>query len=561
MISFAGCVPLFDRMPRTSTVQNPELAQDPQFRSVARSADRGAVDWMAWLLPGFALCCWALAIRHLSPEWAVNEQYHFGWLVPVLTAYLVKVRLEWYPAPNPPRTTWFSNTALAALAVASILIMPVREANLDWRLVEWWLVGVAIASTLVCFWQAGGWKWVLHFSFPVLFFLIAVPLPRNLEYPWMDKLMLNNARLSVEFLHWVGVEAAARGNLIQLPAGTLGVDEACSGIRSLQSTLMLSLFLGEILALSWARRAILLGAGLGWALVTNVGRTTLLGLVADRDGIAAVDQWHDMAGFSVLALCAVTVALTAWLLRPTSPARQEAKLSHEEISFRSLEARLRPVALVGGICIGSLAVGLGLNKLWFDSHERSLTEVTSWELRLPTAQPQFQDVPIPPQTRKLLNFDDGYGGSWQDAAGSKYQAYYFRWEAGRNAGQTARPHDPRACLGAMGMELSEVLPSVTFAKGDLMLSFDAFHFVDRGRDLFVFNCLTEDVRTSDGPRALLETNSPSLRIAAAIAGRRQMGQRRVEVAMWDVRDAASATEKFRALLNGHIQFDRQPERL
>jgi len=514
-------------------------------------------DWSAWLLPGFAFACWALAIRHLSAEWTFNEQYHFGWLVPLLAAYLIKVRFESLPERNPPPTAQPANIAMLLLALASILIMPIREANLDWRLVEWALVPVAIAASLVCFWQLGGLPWVRHFSFPLLFFLIAVPLPRNLEYPWMDRLMLTNAHASVEILHWLGVDAQARGNLIQLPTCTLGVEEACSGIRSLQSTLMLSLFLGEILNLRWPRRLILLGAGLGWALITNIGRTTVLAWLASRDGLAAVDRWHDIAGFSVLALSSLTVAGTAWLLHRSS-GRNARPVAAPSIDLSGLVSRFRPSSAIAGISILTLIAGLGLTRLWFDFHARSLTKVADWEFRLPTDQPLFREVPIAPQTQKTLQYNEGYSGLWKDPSGSQWQAYYFRWEAGKNNSQAARPHDPRSCLGGMGMELSAVLPSVNFAKGDVAISFDAFHFLDRGRDLYVFNCLAEDVRSEHDSRKLRQTNSPAERIAAALAGSRQTGQRRVEVAVWGAADATTAADSFRKLLNQQIHLASQP---
>jgi exosortase len=526
----------------------------------AGSGEREHADWRAWLLPIFALACWALLIRHLSAEWTLNEQYQFGWLVPLLTAYLLKVRAERPPTPQPAANTRLADFTLLALAVASALVMPIREANLDWRLVEWSLAAIAIAASLLCFWRAGGWPWARHFAFPLFFFLIAVPLPRNLEYPWMDRLMLNNANVSVELLHWLGADAVAHGNLIQLATGTLGVDEACSGIRSLQSTLMLSLFLGEILALSWLRRAVLLGAGLGWALVTNIGRTTFLGIQAARDGLGAVDRWHDIAGFSVLALCAVTVSATAWLLHRTLRRRDSAP---REVPFAlgDFVARLRPAAAFGGVALAVLVAGLVFTKVWFDYHARSFALVTDWEFRLPAQRAAFREEAIPPRTRKILNYDEGYTGKWTGDARERWQAFYFRWLPGRTVTQSSRVHDPRICLGRAGMELVNTLPPVTFERGDVALAFDSYHFRDGGQDLFVFNCLAEDVRSATGLRRALEQNSPRERLAAALAGRRQAGQRRVQVAVWDTTDPAHAAQEFHHLLESQIALaDRTAQR-
>lgn len=530
------------------------VGDDPRsVRGVAPMAQTG-IGWTAWMLPVFAVACWLLAIRHLSAEWASNEQYHFGWLVPVLTAYLIKVRFEHTPIPQPPQIRWVTSLAVTMLAMLSVLVMPVREANLDWRLIEWLLVPIAIGASLLCFWQFGGRPWVVHFAFPLLFFLIAVPIPRNFEYPWMDRLMIQNTHASVELLHWMGVEAVARGNLIQLQTGTLGVDEACSGIRSLQSTLMLSLFLGELFALPWLRRLLLLGAGWCGALLANVVRTTFLATQAARDGIAAVDRWHDIAGFAVLGLCAAAVGATAWLLARTRRSPSPAPAAPASLRLSDFAVRFRPVAFAGGAAVALLVAGGFGMKAWFNFRSRSLTVVPDWEFQLPSSYKAFREEPIAPRTRKILNYDEGITGKWIGPSNDQWQAFYFRWVPGRNATQSSRVHDPRICLGRAGMELIAELPPVRFERDEVGLVFDAYHFRDGAQDLFVFNCLAEDVRAAGGLRRTLETNSPAERIAAALAGRRQAGQRRVEVAVWNSTDSASAAQEFTRLLEAQIRL-------
>ena len=109
--------------------------------------------------------------------------------------------------------------------------------------------------------------------------------------------------------------------------GTLGVEEACSGIRSLQSTLMMAWFLGELYHLRFATRGTLLACGVAFALFTNSLRTVFLSTLAARSGLAAAHGWHDTAGF--LALGANLVLLFFLTIRfsahqnkpPRAPAR------------------------------------------------------------------------------------------------------------------------------------------------------------------------------------------------------------------------------------------------
>ena len=518
----------------------------------ARKTPAEADGWRAWLLPAFILACWTLAIRHLASDWTLNEQYHYGWLVPLLALYLVKVRFEQCPAPAPSQSR--AGFLLLLVALASFLSMPLREANMEWRSMGWWLAGLAATATLLGFWQTGGSRWLRHFIFPVLFFFTAVPLFRGIEENTMHWLMQRNATLSVEVLHWLGVDGHAKGNLITLPAGTLGVDEACSGIRSLQGTLMLTLFLGEILALSLPRRTALLMSGVFWALITNVFRTVWLGWIANRDGLHTMENWHDSAGYTVLAMCSAFVGATAWLLHRPAPPRPIA--SAAPIDLAAIARRFREIAAPCAAGLGILLAGLVFTEVWFRIHEREDTPLPPWRFLLPSELPAFQITPITPRVRAELRFDEGCGGHWKDDAGLRWQALYFHWKPGRNAAQTAGVHDPRACLAAVGMEEIATLPRLEITRGDLRLPVDAYHFRDGAQDVFVFNCLIEDVRRGEAQTRVREDNTIASRFAAAFAGKRHRGQRRIEAAVWGTRDAATAEASFRKLIDARIQVEK-----
>jgi exosortase len=501
-------------------------------------------------MPAFVAACWALAVRHLATDWSFYEQYHYGWLVPLLALYLAKMRAEHLPRPGSAPRAGTAAAAIVALAVAAALSLPLREANTEWRTLGWWFSGLAVAATALGLWQLGGREWPRHFAFPLLFFFTAVPIFRQVEEPVMSWLMQRNATVSVEVLRWFGVAAEARGNLIALSGGTLGVDQACSGIRSLQGTLMLTLFLGEFLALKWPRRVVLLGAGFGFALLTNVVRTVALGFVAARDGLRAVDSWHDPAGYAVLAVCSVLVAATAWLLARGRSAGAAGELALDFPKMAERSRRLAAPALVGLAVLAAAAVA---TEVWFRMHERSaVTPLVAWRFQLPKQQPGFEESPIPTRTRADLRCDIGYAGRWHDEAARRWQAFYFQWWPGKNAVQTVAVHDPRRCLAAVGMKGGDELPRVEFARGEIRLAFDAFEFLDGTQPVFVFNCLAEDVRRGEAHRSVREDNTIASRFSAALAGKRHLGQRRLEVAVWGAADAADARAAFLELLDRQL---------
>ena len=311
---------------------------------------------------------------------------------------------------------------------------------------------------------------------------------------------------------------------------------------------MLTLFLGEILSFTWTRRIALLLAGAAWALVTNVARTAVLGWIADRQGMVAMEASHDTAGYTVLVICSLLVGATAWLLH-----RSVAAAPSTRVDSAGIAQRLRELATPAAACIAILIAGLFLTETWFRLHERSDIPLAPWRFRLPIDRPGFERTTIAPTIRADLRFDEGYGGKWRDESGLRWQALYFRWLPGRNSAQTVGVHDPRACLAAVGMKEVTTLSALDLSRGGIPLPVDAYHFLDGPHDVFVFNCLAEDVRRGESQTRVREDNSISSRFVAALAGKRHRGQRRLEVAVWGTSDANVANAALRKLMDSQIQ--------
>jgi exosortase/archaeosortase family protein len=110
--------------------------------------------------------------------------------------------------------------------------------------------------------------------------------------------------------HRWGIPALRLGNVIEVGTGLIGIEEACSGVRSLQATLMVSLFLGELYAFKIRPRILLVAAGALFAFFCNLVRTALLVWIGARNGTKAIEAWHDPAGLTILFVC----LLGLWLL-------------------------------------------------------------------------------------------------------------------------------------------------------------------------------------------------------------------------------------------------------
>ena len=491
---------------------------------------------MALLVVGLA---WFAVIRMVWNDWRIDPQYSYGVLVPLLVLGLLMKRWEERPVPlllgRGPRIIIGALILMSAMLLA--LLIPMSEANPDWRPLGGAAALAAIVITLCLITLEGGLPWLKHFAFPVLFFLIAVPWPRNLEQSMMSFLMSWNATTTVEILHWLGYEAVRQGNLIVIPAGVLGVEEACSGVRSLQSGLMVALFFGEIFRLTLPRRFFLLFAALLAALLGNILRSSFLGILASRQGMAAIPEWHDSAGMAVLLLTIVIIFGIAFFWRcPVRSSQQHGERQHgaAPIGMGNPSLTLLSAALL------LLAVTMLLTEAWFRIHDLPSGDNWGWQIEPRTKAVGVSQVTVPPATLRMLFYPRGFSEKWMGASGEVGQVFFFEWPAGRTALQSVQIHSPDVCLVSMGMHLEKPLADVNIGSGTSGgLPLHAWLFTQNGRPVYVFHSILEE----DGRRmgeTIATDQATTSRLDNLRLGKRNRGQRMIEIAFWNLHDESEA---------------------
>jgi exosortase len=568
------------------------------------------------------LALWFVLCRQLSGEWSVNEQYSYGWFVPFFALFLFWLRWEGRPeresrkekvehaepgcrrvdgtAARVAVSEWDrvnqSRKRAIAIGVAALLVLfPVRlfeVANPDWRPVDWIHASAVITITFVVLYLAGGWAWTKHFSFSVLFFFVAVPWISPIEQPIVQGLMRTVAAVATEALSLCGIPAQLEGSLIRVSSGLVGVNEACSGVRSLQTSLMIGLLFGELKRLSVGKRVALVLGAIAIAIVANFGRAFFLVWVAATRGISAVSEWHDFAGYTIVAVVFCGSLLLATILNRNKVESRKSKVESkmepagteghgqsqkgERAGASESKQRKRTTTFstfyfpISFVWLFAVEIGV---EAWYRIHERGLVAREHWSARWPEAAKDFREIHIDETTRRILRFDQGRGAMWRipdsvsgdvvfagpDAQRSAASAllYFFRWRAGSNSALLANSHRPDVCLpatgwrpiGDYGIHSYQVSPKLSlpfrhfvFAQGTPAAGVNANLF--QQRFAHAFYCLREDrVRneSEQSPAQEQFAQEPSEwsrreRLNLVVQGRRHLGQQVMEFVLLTPQD-------------------------
>jgi exosortase/archaeosortase family protein len=399
------------------------------------------------------------------------------------------------------------------------------------------------------------------------------------------------ARVAAETAMLLGIPAQVEGNLIRVSTGLVGVNEACSGIRSLQTSLMIGLLFGELKRLSVLRRLLLVAGAVGIALLANFVRAVFLVGVAATENVSEVTRWHDIAGYTIVALVFIGTMGLAYLLGKSKVRSQKSESAiRDEFTRRGGQSAIGGSYFIFALCwLLFVEIGTGA---WYRLHERNLISGIRWNVQWPEHTANFHKLKIDEEIRSVLRFDEGQGAAWTLTSLPKAFAtpvnhpsqnviacylYVFRWEPGRNSALLANLHRPDVCLPASGWSQVADDGVRNFRVSDSFeLPFRHFEFQRTFQDAapqtaHAFYSLSED--RALGPSASRQgANLPSMsgsrsewtraeRLRTVLEGRRHLGQQVIEAIFISSEpfSAADAESHLRDLVREVVVL-REPEK-
>ncbi len=490
------------------------------------------------------LVLWAGLIRSLSAFWSTNPQYAYGWTVPALAVFLLWECWNTRPSAAPPVRRSPALIIAALLAAGILPVYLLLEATPDWRFAHWAFAIQVVGLSLCAVHLVGGRPWLLHFGFSIAFIFVAVPWPMKVEQWLVHTFTGWVSSLTVGGLNLCGVPAIQQGNVIEISTGRVGVEDACSGLRSFQSTIMAALFLGQLWTFALRSRLILLGAGVVFAFFCNVVRALILSFVAEKQGVGAIEHWHDPAGFTILGVCFVGLLGLALWLRPS----HGRALSPAEVA----PPQNLPAAFIVSLAAWIAIVAVG-TEMWYRSAPPP--NAAWWRIAWPEKQPAFAEIPITPAVKDMA-FDIGRQAHWRENDGTTWTMFHFRWLPGLATTRiAARWHNPDICLVAAGFRRVDEYQPAIIRKGDIELFFRTYRFDVQEQRTYVFFCIWEDRRDPGEELRAPDEWNPASRVRAVLQRRRNLGQQVLEIAISGVPDEKAARAAFEKRITDFVQPD------
>ena len=257
-----------------------------------------SIGWQGFLLVGVVLALYAPILSRLVAQWYNDADYSHGFLVPLLSGYLIwRQRDELAKIPRRP-SFWGMIVVLLSLGVLFL-----GSLGAELFLSRSSLVGV-ICGLVIYF---HGWAMLKKLIFPIAFLMFAIPLPALIYNEIVFPLQFIASTFATRTLELLNLFPIMReGNVLVIPEMRLEVVEACSGIRSLMSLLALAAGYGYLAERSNLVRWFMFFAMIPLAIISNGTRVMITALMAHYIGPRAAEGFmHEFSGWVIFVVATV----------------------------------------------------------------------------------------------------------------------------------------------------------------------------------------------------------------------------------------------------------------
>ena len=322
----------------------------------------GSAKWIDILFAAAALAHVPIGFEYYRRMWSVGH-YQFFPLLFVAAVWMIADRLmeSKHRTPKSSLNYWLLLSDLVLLAIAAVMFSPFL-----------WILSLLLL-VVVYIYDRWGWEGVLRTSPAWLLLLFIVPLPMNLDLKLVNKLQFLSSQLASYILDAFGQVHFREGVILITEKKQFFTEEACSGIRSLFSSVSAMAIFGVMMRYNWQRHLFNLIQTIIWVVIGNAVRIALVVYLTDNVSESfAIGTTHELLGlanfvFVFLFALSTDRGINAWQASTADATTAALESDVEEPVIDgvvvprispSQHVTNRPAAWKWSLVIGFLLVGL-----------------------------------------------------------------------------------------------------------------------------------------------------------------------------------------------------------
>lgn len=257
-------------------------------------------------------------IRVLMKEWQTDDDYSAGQLVPLVALVFLWVERKKLKKCE-LKPFWIGGIALILLALSArtfgLLFM--------YESAERYSFVLTIAGLVL---MVAGWHVFRCVSWILLFLFLMVPFPGQVHNIISGPLRTMASTGSV-FILEVFIKVGRQGNVLTLNDDTtVGVAEACSGLRMLTAFIIVAAFIAYMVKRPRWQKAVVLVSSVPVAIICNIIRIVVTAVLMLLVNAEVADKFfHDFAGIVMMPVAVLLMFGELWFMDKLVVSEPESK--------------------------------------------------------------------------------------------------------------------------------------------------------------------------------------------------------------------------------------------
>ncbi len=388
-------------------------------------------------------------IQDMMYRWDTQEEYGYGYLIPVITLFLI-----WQRKNQLAEIEFHPSLAGLLLVVFGGAVFFLGAAATTHTLSQYGLVVTIMGVALSLL----GWRAFKIVAIPLALLFFMVPLPPFIYNTLSTKLQLISSEIGVAVIRLFGISVYLEGNVIDLGSFKLQVVEACSGLRYLFPLVSLSFMAAYIYHGALWKKAIIFLSSIPITVLMNSFRIGVIGVLVEYGGPGQAEGFlHDFEGWIIFMACISILVLEMAVLAKIGKDKRSLAdafaIDFPEPIPAEVERRPRQVKPLSWV-VPVLLVGIAASSLYVQGRENYMPERRVFaEFPLTIAEWKGKTGTIEENILEALKTEDYLISDYVNPDGkvvNLWVAYYADQAAGSAA------HSPRSCIPGGGWLIKDL---------------------------------------------------------------------------------------------------------